>query len=109
MYSQTGRDLAKSLKQKNKFNDILRGGSSVDERRAHIRQQTDVSLSRAKKIYCEVEQLVARRAHNPKVVRSSRALATSLKGQFLLTFFLYPFFTTRSRMPMHIFKRVPEE
>ena len=29
--------------------DILRGGSSVDERRAHIRQQTDVSSSRAKK------------------------------------------------------------
>ena len=29
------------------------------------------------KIYCGVEQLVARWAHNPKVVRSSRAPATS--------------------------------
>ena len=28
------------------------------------------------KIYCGVEQLVARWAHNPKVVRSSRAPAT---------------------------------
>jgi len=56
-----------------------------------------------------VEQLVARRAHNPKVARSSRVLATSLKGRFLLTFFYIHFFTTRSSMPTHIFKRVPIE
>ena len=43
-------------------------------------------------IECEVEQLVARRAHNPKVARSSRVLATSLKGQFLLTFFYWKLF-----------------
>jgi len=57
----------------------LRGGSSVDERRAHIRPSVNGLTSvrvEQKKIYCEVEQLVARRAHNPKVVRSSRALAT---------------------------------
>ncbi len=35
-----------------------------------------LDLKKAINIYCGVEQLVARRAHNPKVVRSSRAPAT---------------------------------
>ena len=33
------------------------------------------------KIYCGVEQLVARRAHNPKVARSSRVPATRKASQ----------------------------
>ena len=35
-----------------------------------------------KKIYCGVEQLVARRAHNPKVARSSRVPATPENPRF---------------------------
>ena len=48
------------------------------------------------KIYCGVEQLVARWAHNPKVVSSSLAPATekvenqSLKGLFSTFFILTP-------------------
>jgi putative endonuclease len=39
------------------------------------------------KIYCGVEQLVARWAHNPKVVRSSRAPATTRVGEVSSTLF----------------------
>ncbi len=40
------------------------------------------------KIYCGVEQLVARWAHNPKVIRSSRVPATS-KVEKCIAFRLY--------------------
>ena len=39
-------------------------------------------------IYCGVEQLVARRAHNPKVIGSSPVPATK-KSQSLMTGFLH--------------------
>ncbi len=41
------------------------------------------------KIYCGVEQLVARWAHNPKVVRSSRAPATTKPWRFFFEAFFY--------------------
>ena len=41
------------------------------------------------KIYCGVEQLVARRAHNPKVARSSRVPATR-KSQSIDWLFAFP-------------------
>ena len=44
------------------------------------------------KIYCGVEQLVARRAHNPKVARSSRVPATKKKSAVtkVMALFLFP-------------------
>jgi len=41
-------------------------------------------------IYCEVEQLVARRAHNPKVARSSRVLATKKSQSNFDWLFAFP-------------------
>jgi hypothetical protein len=38
-------------------------------------------------IYCGVEQLVARRAHNPKVARSSRVPATKKRNSEMSSFF----------------------
>ena len=53
-----------------------------------IQSYTELSFVRLKcslkeniKIYCGVEQLVARWAHNPKVVGSSPAPATIRKGK----------------------------
>ncbi len=40
------------------------------------------------KIYCGMEQLVARWAHNPKVVGSSPAPATKAGRFYLLAFFI---------------------
>jgi hypothetical protein len=41
--------------------------------------EAKTKLTKIIKIYCGVEQLVARRAHNPKVVGSSPSPATSKK------------------------------
>ena len=47
-------------------------------------QETEINLQN---IYCGMEQLVARRAHNPKVVGSSPAPATKKRLSILLTTF----------------------
>ncbi len=53
-----------------------------DGHRIYIKYKSTFYL----KIYREMEQLVARRAHNPKVVGSSPALATKEKVSYLETF-----------------------
>jgi hypothetical protein len=63
-------------------------------------------------IQCGMEQLVARRAHNPKVVGSSPAPATKKKGKpqverfeaFLFTFTLanHPVATQTYNLPIHV-------
>jgi hypothetical protein len=54
------------------------------------------------KIHCGVEQLVARRAHNPKVARSSRVPATKKKSAVtkVTALFLFP---SRSNPNSHFF------
>ena len=65
---------------RNSFKNKMKSGALV-ARWAHIRRLADVVRI---KIYCGVEQLVARWAHNPKVVGSSPAPATkfSLSAEF---------------------------
>ncbi len=66
--------------------DILRGGV---RRGGAVRRDTTLSnIEITQKIHCGVEQLAARRAHNPKVARSSRVPATR-KSQSNLTGFLH--------------------
>ena len=53
-------------------------------------QPQNTEQSESSKIYCGVEQLVARWAHNPKVVSSSLAPATTKKGcKNLQPFFVF--------------------
>ena len=47
---------------------------------------TALKRKRHTKIYCGVEQLVARWAHNPKVVGSNPSPATKRKGKFYRAF-----------------------